>query len=229
MTTQLRAFAPLLGLMVLLTVLTGCATFFQDVENRMNRQKFRLDYDTFDQILAIYDQGDVETALQRFNALANSTASPKLARDAGLGEICCRLILANSRESYATAIGLWHNFAVLAKENGYMLDPALLDPLIAHMIPQNLVERDGLQSPLASSSASGGAASPAESDQKTEEQRLKAEIAALKKKTKQVDDLQQQLDQALDENQSLKEKIKALEAIDQIIQKKKTEIAEPSE
>lgn len=223
MTTQLRAFAPLLGLMVLLTVLTGCATFFQDVENRMDRQRFRLDYDTFDQTMAIYDKGDFETALQRFNALANSTANPKLAREAGLGEICCRLILANTRESYAAATSRWHNFAVLAKENGYMLDPALLDPLIVHML---LAESD---LPLAPSSVSSEAAKSAEISHQTERQRLKAEIATLKKKTKQVDDLRQQLDQALDENQSLKEKIKALEAIDQIIQKKKTEIAEPSE
>ncbi|WP_407924794.1 hypothetical protein [Desulfosarcina ovata] len=60
-------------------------------------------------------------------------------------------------------------------------------------------------------------------------EKLKAELAVLKKKSEQTAELQRQLDDVMVENQSLKEKIKALEAIDQNIQKKKTEISAPSE
>ncbi|WP_414736128.1 hypothetical protein [Desulfosarcina ovata] len=60
-------------------------------------------------------------------------------------------------------------------------------------------------------------------------EKLKAELAVLKKKAEQTAELQRQLDDVMVENQSLKEKIKALEAIDQNIQKKKTEISAPSE
>ncbi|MGA6927563.1 MAG: hypothetical protein WBY88_17880, partial [Desulfosarcina sp.] len=60
-------------------------------------------------------------------------------------------------------------------------------------------------------------------------ERLQTEIVDLKKKVGQAAELQQQLDKLEDENRALKEKIKALETIDQNIQKKKTEIATPSE
>jgi cell division protein FtsB len=60
-------------------------------------------------------------------------------------------------------------------------------------------------------------------------QQFQTELAALKEKAAQADRLQRQLDAAAAENRSLKEKIKALEAIDQNIQKKKTEMVAPSE
>ena len=85
MTIQSRAFALLPSMMVLLIMLTGCAAFFQDIEDQIHRQKYQADYNTFDQIMTVYDKGDFDVALVRFNALANSTASPKLARDARLG------------------------------------------------------------------------------------------------------------------------------------------------
>jgi hypothetical protein len=60
-------------------------------------------------------------------------------------------------------------------------------------------------------------------------QKLRNELAAMKQKAAQLPELQQRLNESEAENRVLKEKIKALEAIDQNIQKKKTEISAPSE
>jgi hypothetical protein len=62
-----------------------------------------------------------------------------------------------------------------------------------------------------------------------ENQPLQDELADLKKKAQKTTELQRKLDEVAAENRALKEKIKALEAIDQNIQKKKTEISAPSE
>ena len=51
----------------------------------------------------------------------------------------------------------------------------------------------------------------------------------MKKKAEQAAQLQRKLDEVVAENNALKAKIKALETIDQNIQKKKTEISAPSE
>ena len=51
----------------------------------------------------------------------------------------------------------------------------------------------------------------------------------MKQKAAQLPELQQRLNESEAENSILKEKIKALEAIDQNIQKKKTEISAPSD
>jgi hypothetical protein len=66
-------------------------------------------------------------------------------------------------------------------------------------------------------------------DRQQDDHQYPPEFSALEKKSAQAAQLQRRLDAVAAENRSLKEKIKALEAIDQNIQKKKTEMAAPSE
>ncbi|BBO91213.1 hypothetical protein DSCOOX_43930 [Desulfosarcina ovata subsp. ovata] len=224
MTTPSRTYhLPLLILLILVAMLTGCASVFQDLDDQIHRRQFRADHEAFDQILAIYDSGDVETALARFETLASTSASPRIARKARLGEICCRLILAETPAEYTAEIGHWQQFIDSMSETREALDPVLIDALVLRMIPKHLLQALMIPPSKASTTA------PTSAESCMEIEKLKAELAVLKKKAEQTAELQRQLDDVMVENQSLKEKIKALEAIDQNIQKKKTEISAPSE
>jgi hypothetical protein len=65
-----------------------------------------------------------------FRTLSTTRTHEKLARKAWLGEICCRLMLADTPSDYAAAIAHWHEFGKSAPENDDVWDMALLDPLI---------------------------------------------------------------------------------------------------
>ena len=108
---------------------------------------------------------------------------------------------------------------------------ALFDQLVVHLTtppPPQVVET---RLPTAEPAAEPAApADPQPKDKPQGDRQLPAaELAQLKKKAKRSDQLQQRLNQVVAENRTLKEKIKALEAIDQNIQKKKTEIESPGE
>ena len=107
---------------------------------------------------------------------------------------------------------------------------ALLDPLIARLTPKRTTRVIEIDSPAAQ--ISGETTVPADrrqGDRQQDDQQHPPEFSALEKKSAQAAQLQRQLDAVVAENRSLKKKIKALEAIDQNIQKKKTEMAAPSE
>lgn len=212
-------------LLMVAGMFAGCASVFQDLDERMHRKQFRSDYEAFENALALYDEGDFEKALTRFKTLSTASTSKKIARNAWLGEICCRLMLADTPTQYTTAIGMWHNFGKAALEDDAGWDMALLDPLIVRMTPKDTTPVTAVDPPAAQTSD----AITAPEDRQTDTLQLRTELAALKKKAERAAQLQRRLDEVVAENSSLKEKIKALEAIDQSIQKKKTEISAPGE
>ncbi len=217
-------------LMTILTIviglLTGCASVFQDLDDKMHRKQFKSDYEAFENALAVYDEGNFEKALVQFKALSATSASEKITRKAWLGEICCHLMLANTQAQYTVAIGMWHDFGQSVPEDDWIWDLALLDPLIVRMTPNCTTQVIEIHHPPA-------APIPTETEVipvlPKDDRQLHAELFSLKKKLDQATKLRRQMDEIVAENQSLKEKIKALEAIDQSIQKKKTEISAPSE
>jgi hypothetical protein len=226
MTTAWRQpFNRMAILIILVGLFSGCTSGFKRFDDRMQRQQFKSDYQSLEKAFAIYDQGDFSEALARFKTLSTASASDKISRKAWLGAICCHLMLAETQAEYTVAIGKWHAFSRSGPENENDWELALFDPLIVRLMPgppERVIDihLPAVQRPTAP---------PALTSPEQHDSQLEAELAALEKKAEQAAQLQRQIDQIMAENRSLKEKIKALEAIDQNIQKKKTEIATPSE
>ena len=229
-TTWNQTYRLLIILISVVGLFTGCGSVLQDLDDKMHRKRFKSDYEALENALAIYDEGDYESALTRFNALSTASDNEKITRKAWLGEICCRLMLANTQADYTTAIGMWHDFGKSAFQNDDAWDLVLLDPLIVRMTPKSTTRVIYIHPPAEKIPAENATPKePKDDDRKQHDRQLQAEIAALKKKVENAAQLQDQMDEVVAENRSLKQKIKALEAIDQNIQKKKTEISAPSE
>ncbi len=212
-------------LIVVIGILTGCASVIKRFDDKMHRKRFKSDYQAFENAVTVYDEGDFEKALTRFKALSTASASEKIARKAWLGEVCCRLMVANTHEKYTAAVGMWHEFGESLPEDDTAVDIALLDPLITRITPENTTRVIGIQPPAASITAE----TDRSADRQPDDRRLQVELADLKKKVEKATQLKIQMEKIVAENQSLKEKIKALEAIDHDIQRKKTKILAPSE
>lgn len=230
-TAESQSYRRMIIMMIIVGMFTGCASVFQDIDDQMSRTRFKSDYESLASALGAYDSGDFDKALVKFKALKTSSDSEKVAHRAWLGEICCLLMLADTRAEYTTAIGMWHDFGYSEINKDSTWELALFDQLVVHLTtppPPQVVET---RLPTAEPAAEPAApADPQPKDKPQGDRQLPAaELAQLKKKAKRSDQLQQRLNQVVAENRTLKEKIKALEAIDQNIQKKKTEIATPSE
>ncbi len=228
------ARSPLNRLTIALTIaaglFAGCTSVVQNIEDRMNRMRFPSDYASFEKALSVYEDGDYEQAMNLFRSLSTARPHAKIARKAWLGEICCRLMLADTTSEFAAAMDHWHEFGKSAPENGNDWDMALLDPLLARLIPQHTTREIKIHSPeMQISDETTVPADRRQGDRLQGDQQLRPEFSALERKAAQAAQLQRQLDAVVAENRSLKKKIKALEAIDQNIQKKKTDLVAPSE
>lgn len=218
-------------LIAVIGLLAGCASVFRDLDDRMNRKRFMSDYAAFENALSVYKGGDYKQAMNQFREISTARTHEKLARKAWFGEICCRLMLANTPSDHAAAISLWHDFGKSAPDNNDdTWDMALLDPLIVRVTPKSTIRVIESRPPAAHTYTETKApAGQAQDDQQQDGQPIQTDRADLKKNAAHAAQLQRQLDAVTAENRSLKEKIKALEAIDQNIQKKKTEMVAPSE
>ncbi len=216
-------------LIIVIGLFTGCASVFRDLDEIISRQRFKSDHASFEKALSVYRGGDYEQAMALFRTLSTARTDKKLVRKAWLGEICCRLMLAVKQSDYTAAIGLWHDFGKSAPDNDAW-ELTLLDPVIVRMTPKSTTRVIEIYPPAAGTSDETAApADRLQEDLQPYDQPSQIDQAALKEKVAQADRLQRQLDAVAAENRSLKEKIKALEAIDQNIQKKKTEMVAPSE
>ena len=226
-----------IGLLIITTIvivglLTGCASVFQDFDDKMSRKRFKKDFEALDAALDAYDQGNFNKALGLYKKIRAASTNATIRRRAWLGEICCSLLLADTASEFTAAVGMWHDFQESTKDEDAIWDQALLDPLIVRQTPRpapTIIEVPAPAVPPAISvpekkTVQKQAVAPQEKQAPSE-----AELEALVKKANRADKLQLQIAKILAENRSLKEKIKALEAIDQNIQKKKTEISTSGE
>lgn len=235
-----QSYRLMIILCVVIGLFTGCASVFQDLDDRMHRKRFKSDYESFENALSVYKKGDYEEAMGLFKTISTARTDAELARKAWLGEICCRLMTASTPADYTAAIGLWHDFGNSAADNDDACDMTLLSPVISRRPPKTTTQVIYINPPAAkvpdktSMSSVGQQDSRKQDSQQLDDRQrndsqLRTEIADLKKKAEQAAQLQHRMDEVLNENRMLKEKIKALEAIDQNIQKKKTEISAPGE
>ncbi len=210
-------------LLSIVVMFSGCSAFFQDLEEKMDRQRFSLAYESFENALAAYEQGDYAKALSLFQALVKADAGTTLAGKARLGEIFCRLMLATTQSEYEAVMAMWQDLRRSAPEQAASWEWALVDPLMVSLAPTTAPRV------IVIHRSTGGNTLPidATKDHPHESQPLQDELASLKKIADHAAHLQRQMDEIMAENHALKEKIKALETIDQNIQKRKTEIGAP--
>jgi hypothetical protein len=194
-------------LLIGINLMVGCASFFG---GDTPPSPSNLDNSPFEYALSTYQKGDYAQAAMLFNNLSEFDTNENQYLKAQLGSICCQLILAGSPEDVSTARKMWQD---LSAGDHWQVERILFDPLIDRL----------------SFSAEKPAQQVVSATTVTTKEQPKNELAALKKKVAKVTKLQRQLDAVLAENQILKQKIKALETIDQNIQKKKTEISAPSD
>jgi hypothetical protein len=222
----------MIGMLTLVALLAGCASIFKDFDDKMSRKRFGKDYEALDAALEIYDQGDFEKARDRFKAIKSDSQNTKVKRRAWMGEVCSCLMLAGTPADFSAAIGKWHAFADARTDADALWRHALLDPLIVRLAPpapsgEMAVDSSGEQ--VQAADAKTAPLREKADEPQTGDVRLQTEMDDLRKKARRADKLQLQIARILAENRSLKEKIKALEAIDQSIQKKKTEISTSGE
>ncbi len=166
---------------------------------------------SLDEALAAYRWGDYQRALTLFTEISEANVKNRQRQRARMGEICCRLMLADSQENVTIAMELWDRLKASGGDDAWRVERILFEPLADRW------------------SSSVGKPRPDVSESSANREKVKTGLTDLKKKTDQAADLQRRLDKAIKENQALKQKIKALETIDQNIQKKKTQISTPSE
>jgi hypothetical protein len=220
--TSYRQFAILV---ILMAFISGCASVFQNLDDKMDRNRFKLDYELYYSARSVYRNGNYMKAKGMFTALSTAGGSRKLTQRARLGEIACRLMLADSQTDYSRALDMWHHFVDSVKDGDTVWDPVLLSPLIGHRPPEDTTIYIDAPPPAPPKPAT----SAVSANQKQAGRQIRGEISQLKKKAEHTSQLQRRLDKVEAENRTLKDKIKALEAIDQNIRKKKTEIAAPGE
>lgn len=200
-------------LLVVVSLTVGCSSFMEAFGGKTSPAPTPSSHDNgaFEYALSVYQRGNYAQAASLFNALSAAETDGGQRPQAKLGEICCRLVLADSPEDLSNAMEMWKKLAYSATEDNWRVEQVLLDPLIARF------------------SVAAGKPSPAEQPSAASDKPKETELTETKKKAAQAAQLQRQLDAVMAENKTLKQKIKALEAIDHNIQKKKTEISAPSE
>lgn len=228
--TWSQPFRPLVLLLIICGFITNCGTVLRDLDDKLDRSRFKSDYECYEYALAVYKSGDYRQARDKFEALSTISTSGKLARQAWLGQICSQLMLADTRTDYTVALDMWYAFTKSGSERDVVWDMVLLDPLIDRMTAENASLMMRPHPPAAPLDLPTRApASWRLENREQEDRQNQDELTKMKKKADRSAKLQQQLDEVVAENHSLKAKIKALEAIDQNIQKKKTEISAPGE
>ena len=205
---------------IVMGLLLGCTSLTGFLDGNPPPVPETTNRESLEYALAVYQKGDYTQAVKLFNAISTAGGDTDQRQTAQLGEICCRLMLAESKADMNTAMGLWKNFKYFLSSDAWREELTLFDPLLGRLSVSADGQKSDSQPPRVSV--------PPETAG-TPQKQLETELTTMKKKAAQTTQLQRQLDAVMAENRTLKQKIKALEAIDQNIQKKKTEISAPSE
>ncbi len=175
--------------------------------------------DQYRQAMTSYQTGDYELAAKRFAAIREQTPDSDFARMALYALACSRIMVAQTPEEYHMALLLWQRWTESAPDDFESENPVLLNPLMKKkMIFSNI--------PLTPDEAGEIEPGPAVPrwlliQTKQELERLQKQLEkterTLKKRQDKIKALQKEIG-------GLKHQIKALETIDQKIQKKKDAI-----
>jgi hypothetical protein len=210
----------LFGLVILgVLTSTGCQGTWLFKPAQVSSQPSSEVMKQYRQGVALYEQKQYVDAAERFDAIRQQTTDKHFALMALYGQACSRLMAANTPQEYSDALALWDRWIMHVPDTCDCEDAALLDPLIKNkMIFSNIP-----LTPENPAEVQSGASVPQWLlfKSKEEQDRLKGELEAaqqtLERRHKRIQSLEKDIEE-------LKGQIKALETIDQKIQKKKNAI-----
>jgi hypothetical protein len=163
-----------------------------------------------------YQAAHYETAAKQFAAIREQSANPVASRMALYGLACSRLMVAKSPDDYRQALALWDTWVQCAttkydRENPTLFDPILEQKMVFSMIPLKEGEAVDLEDPSRWFMLRAN----------NELQKLRYQLVSAQQ---DIDDRDKRIKALEKELARLNEQIKALETIDQKIQKKKNSI-----
>ncbi|MDJ0781786.1 MAG: hypothetical protein QNJ22_07425 [Desulfosarcinaceae bacterium] len=205
-------------MLVAVALLTGgCASTNRIIDDLRHTIRFETDHETLDNGFAALQQRHYAQAEAIFADLKDTTGSKTVQRKARYGYAFTRLMRARTPGQQAAAIALWDAWRETYSPDPEWEDPRVLEPLF-------LCRAKGGQRTICKGTVPEG-------DYKASLQksrRLQLEVDALSRRLQALEISKTELlDAKNQEIRNLKEKIRALEAIDQKIQKKKKEISAP--
>jgi hypothetical protein len=212
-------------LIMVLLLSGGCVKTTQVFDDLKAKLRLEADSKTLESGLAAIKKAQYAEAEVLLQKLSDTSGSQLIRRQALYGLAVTRLMMANSNEQFQEALLTWRKWRQSDFREATGEDPALLEPFLMCKFPPGSIEE---VSAANSDTCRGAVAWPlyeqalkkAESDQKS--------LEMLKKKHEALKAEKESLIKTRDsEIQILEDKIKALEAIDQKIQQKKTEISSP--
>jgi hypothetical protein len=202
-----------------IAMIAGCNNFWLFRPNQVESHPSAETKRQYNQAVAAYMDKQYESAAEQFEAIRQQTTNKRFALMALYGLACSRLMAADSPQEYHEALILWDNWIQHVPDTCAYEDSALFDPLIRNkMLFSNI--------PMATDEGGGidlDATVPRwlfiRSQQELDRLKTEAEMnrQILEKRQKQIQSLEKEMDE-------LKRQIRALETIDQKIQKKKNSI-----
>jgi hypothetical protein len=222
----------LLGLIVIVNICQGCIKSDKALHTIEHGVSHREDLISLEKGFLAYENNDARNAAEIFQTLYDNTGSMEIRQHALYGLSISRLWSAKTAEEFKDARNLWQEWRQIRNKNTECEDPAYLEPFLMCKYPYSKTKEKDVK--ITDSTSCSGKVSNHKFEQvKEQTQSLETDLERLKKK---FDMLKAEKDaliriQSKKEAtiQTLKEKIKALEDIDQKIQEKKnkTEISSP--
>ena len=214
----MKTFKPLL-ICLGIAMVAGCSNFRLFRPTQVASHPSAEAKKQYNQAVAAYTDKQYELAAERFEAIRQQTTNRRFALMALYGLACSRLMAADSPQEYQDALMLWDNWIQHVPDTCAYEDSALFDPLIkSKMLFSNIPMSTDQNSEI-----DLDATVPRWLFIRSQRElhRLKTEAEA----TRQILEKRQKLIESLEgEIDELKRQIKALETIDQKIQKKKNAI-----
>lgn len=163
-----------------------------------------------------YQAGDYDAADKRFAAIREQTANPTTSRMALYGLACTRLMKARTPEDYRQALALWQTWVQCAPKKHDKENPSLLDPVIERKMVFSLIP---LKGDKITDSEDPGRWFMLRANNELQKMKFQLENAqqSIENRDLKIKALEKEISR-------LNEQIKALETIDQKIQKKKNSI-----
>lgn len=198
---------------------TGCGNFWPFNQAQIASYPSAEAKKQYDQAIDAYMARDYTLAAERFETIRQQTSDKRLALMALYGTACSRLMAANTPQQYNDALILWDRWVKHVPDTNQYEDSTLLDPLIKNKMIFSHIP----MTPEKTGDVDIDATVPRwlliKSKQELERVRAELETAQrnLDKRQKEIQALEKEIGE-------LKGQIKALETIDQKIQKKKNAI-----
>jgi hypothetical protein len=200
-------------------MIAGCSNFWlfrpPQVESHPSAEAKR----QYNQAVAAYMDKQYESAAEQFETIRQQTTNKRFALMALYGLACSRLMAADSPQEYHEALILWDNWIQHVPDTCAYEDSALFDPLIRNKMLFSNIPMTMEEGGVIDLDSTVPRWLFIRSQQELDRLKTEAEInnQALEKRQKQIQSLEKEIDE-------LKRQIKALETIDQKIQKKKNSI-----